>query len=57
MRSFLLLYLGAMHLFMFCIIYYNAHHAHTGCDPSLDHLSPEDTAAIAANLARSVAHM
>jgi hypothetical protein len=43
-----------MHLFMFCIIYYNAHHAHTGCDPSLDHLSPEDTAAIAANLARSV---
>jgi hypothetical protein len=48
--SFLLLYLGLMHLFMFCIIYYTAHHSHSGCDPSIDHLSPHDTAAIAAKL-------
>ena len=52
--SFLLMYLGAMHLFMFCIIYYTAHHSHSGCDPSIDHLSPQDTAAIASGIANSV---
>jgi len=53
-RNFLLMYLGAMHLFMFCIIYYTAHHSHSGCDPSIDHLSPQDTAAIASGIANSV---
>ena len=52
-NSFLLLYLGAMHLLVFFTIYYNAHHVHNGCDPSLDHLSPAETAAIAAALHHS----
>lgn len=48
---FMLIYLGLMHLMVFGIIYYSTHHVHGGCDPSLDHISPAATAAIAARLA------
>lgn len=37
-RSFLLIYLLAMHLLVFLTLYYSAHHVHYGCDPSIDHL-------------------
>lgn len=30
----MLVYLGAMHLMVFGILYYSAHYAHAGCDPS-----------------------
>lgn len=36
-RSFVVIYLATMHLLVFIILYYNAHHVHYGCDPSLDH--------------------
>lgn len=51
----MLIYLGMMHLLVFFTIYYSAHHVSNGCDASQDHLSPEDTAAIAAKLASAVA--
>mmetsp|Transcript_16375 Transcript_16375/g.27684 ORF Transcript_16375/g.27684 Transcript_16375/m.27684 type:complete len:178 (-) Transcript_16375:159-692(-) len=47
-RNFLLMYLGLMHLLMFFIIYYTAHNVHSGCDPSLDHMSAAETAVLAA---------
>eukprot|EP01032_Pedospumella_encystans_P024202 gene24202-27380_t len=55
MYSFVLIYLGAMHLLVFFILYYMAHHVSNSCDASQDHLSPEDTAAIAAKLKAAVA--
>ena len=30
--------MAVMHLMVFGILYYNAHHVHYGCDPTLDHL-------------------
>ena len=34
----LVVYMAVMHLMVFGILYYNAHHVHYGCDPTLDHL-------------------
>ncbi|KAJ1437644.1 CASP C terminal-domain-containing protein [Ochromonadaceae sp. CCMP2298] len=40
-RNFLMMYLGAMHLLVFFTMYYLAHSSHTACNPSLDHMSPQ----------------
>lgn len=53
----MLIYLGAMHLLVFFILYYSAHHVHSGCDPSLDHLSPHETAHIAAAFSPPPTHL
>ena len=36
--SFVVIYLVSMHLMMFFILYYNAHHIEHGCDPTMDAL-------------------
>jgi hypothetical protein len=36
-----MMYLGAMHLLVFFTMYYLAHSSHTACNPSLDHMSPQ----------------
>jgi hypothetical protein len=33
-HSFLLLYMGTMHLLVFFTVYYNAHNVHVDCDPT-----------------------
>lgn len=53
-RTFLLVYMGLMHLLVFVIIYYTAHHVHAGCDPSLDHHAAT-TAAISSAVANIAA--
>jgi hypothetical protein len=34
-------YLGAMHLLMFAILYYNAHYVHYGCEPVMPAITPQ----------------
>ena len=36
--SFIVIYLGSMHLLVFLILYFFAHHVQHGCDPSMDAL-------------------
>ena len=36
--SFIVIYLGAMHLLVFVILYFNAHYVQHGCDPAMDAL-------------------
>ncbi len=36
-RTIVLCYLGAMHLLIFAIMYWETHHTQRGCDPLLDH--------------------
>lgn len=52
-----MVYLGIMHLLVFVILYYNAHHVQHGCDPAVDHAHALAANAVAAMVGAAEANL